>query len=248
MIKCINSKALDEAGGLEGLLGKAAARGFEGLELSFGKQEEAAGEDLAEQMGKWGGGIVVLTTSDFDLFSLAEADGSVRQGAIECFGGLLRMAVGGQESEKQCERMVVIGAYERQEVEGGLRGSYEGAFNRLFLGLEELAGQAEEWGVRLALENPGGGLLLSPLEMRDLIDEINSGYVGICFNPAWAGRLGDRLDWMRIFGQRIFAVRLNFERWDKLKVLEKIDDCYLDVIEKLTKKGFDGPVIYKPGA
>ena len=141
--------------------------------------------------------------------------------------------------------MVVIGAHEQQEVEGGLRGSYEGSFHRLFLGLEELAEQAEECGVRLVLENPGGGLLLSPLEMRDLIDEVNSGYVGICFNPAWAGRLGNRLDWLKIFGQRIFAVRMNFEQLDDLKDIEKINGCYQEVIDTLEKKGFAGPVMYK---
>jgi hexulose-6-phosphate isomerase len=90
--------------------------------------------------------------------------------------------------------------------------SYENAFNCLFRHLEILASEAQKQKVNLALENPSRDLLLSPLELRDLIDQINSAHLGICFNPHYAAQLGKPLDWAHILNHRIFAVKLAREK------------------------------------
>lgn len=85
---------------------------------------------------------------------------------------------------------------------------YEGMFNRLFAELVGLTAYAEPRTVSLLLENPARGLLMSPLELRGLIDEINSGWIGIAFNPGNVPPDGDAADWIHILGQRIGAVIL----------------------------------------
>jgi len=85
---------------------------------------------------------------------------------------------------------------------------YEQSFNTLFQSLKELACDAEAASLIIALENPAAGLLLSPLELREFIDQFNTPALGICFNPVHVAVLGDPLDWLAILDGRIVALRL----------------------------------------
>ena len=180
-----------------------------------------------------------ITSSRFDIYSLSSANKQLHTEAIECFTSFLCLAGKGsgikQDSEKSEKPVIVISAHKQQKTTF----SYEQAFNSLFDALERLSEIAERESVMLAMENPGSGLLLSPLELRELIDEINSPYLGICFNPDNVKRSGDPLDWLRILDKRVIALRLPTK-----DVAENgAEDNQSMIVTELERQGFDNPTI-----
>ncbi len=84
--------------------------------------------------------------------------------------------------------------------------SYQAAYDRLRGALDELIPVAEEFRVALALENVWNRFLLSPLELRDLVDSCQSPYVGVYLDVGNVMLTGYPEDWIRILGQRIHRV------------------------------------------
>ena len=62
---------------------------------------------------------------------------------------------------------------------------------------------AEEWGIRLLVENVWNNFLLSPLEMARFIDELDSPAAGVYFDIGNVLRFGWPEQWIRILGSRI---------------------------------------------
>ncbi|REJ83129.1 MAG: sugar phosphate isomerase/epimerase [Planctomycetota bacterium] len=69
--------------------------------------------------------------------------------------------------------------------------------------LKENAPYAEDKGIRLLVENVWNNFLLSPLEMAQFIDEIDSPVVGVYFDLGNVVRFGWPDQWIRILGPRI---------------------------------------------
>lgn len=69
--------------------------------------------------------------------------------------------------------------------------------------LKENAPYAEDQGIRLLVENVWNNFLLSPLEMAQFIDEIDSPVVGVYFDLGNVVRFGWPDQWIRILGPRI---------------------------------------------
>lgn len=69
--------------------------------------------------------------------------------------------------------------------------------------LKEAAPYAEEQGILLLVENVWNNFLLSPLEMREFIDRIDSPAVGVYFDVGNVVRFGWPEQWIRILGHRI---------------------------------------------
>ena len=244
MIKCINSNVLSAATTWEALLDKAAALGFAGIELSspssIGPDREFTPQRCVELVGRaqqCSLRIPSITTDEFDLFSLANADDQQRTAAIEQLTNLLKIA-GGLGPEV----FFTIEAHAVQSEDVRLKWPYEQSFNNVFAALEQLTERAQEFGVYLAFENPAGGLLLSPLEVRDLIDELNSPFLGLCYNPSYAARLSNPMDWVEIMAQRIFVVRLPYGQKSENTNATISDEL---ILEKLERTGFNGPVVHK---
>lgn len=193
-------------------------------------------DDLIRIAGRKGLMAKAITSSRFDIYSLSSANKQLRTEAIECFTSFLCLAGKcnniNQDSEKP---VIVICAHKQQKTTF----SYEQAFNCLFDSLEQLSEIAERESVMLAMENPGGGLLLSPLELRELIDEINSSYLGICFNPDNVGQSGDPIDWLRILDRRVIALRLPSENAAE----NGAEDNQDVIVTELEHQGFNSPVI-----
>lgn len=74
--------------------------------------------------------------------------------------------------------------------------------------LIELAQYAEKVDIKIGVENIRNKFLLSPLEMRTFIDEINSPYVGVWLNVANMMMFGYPEQWIMILGKRIIKVHL----------------------------------------
>ncbi len=242
MIKCVNSNSLQRATSFDELLRQATHAGFAGLELDFGADQpiflERFGETGSSALKKvkdWGLKICSVATGKYDIFSLGAPDAQVREAANEYYKNLIDLA-----AEFGRGVVVVIAAHEIRPLGTKLEGSYEQTFNFVFESLEAMAGRAERQSIYLAIETPGGGLLLSPLELRELIDQINNPYVGICLNPHYVERLGDPLDWLSILDRRVIMIHLPVERLS----FDEADKNYQPLLHTLKARGFTGPLVY----
>ena len=88
---------------------------------------------------------------------------------------------------------------------------YDAALERARVGMDELRGEALRSGVTLAIENVWNKMLLSPLEMRDLIDVANGADekpFGVYFDVGNVLQTGYPEQWISILGSRIARVHL----------------------------------------
>ncbi len=83
---------------------------------------------------------------------------------------------------------------------------YDVAYNRALEAFAELKAEAESFKVSIGLENVWNKFLLSPLEMRDFIDRIDSPYVGAYLDVGNIIYTGYPEHWIRILGKRIKKV------------------------------------------
>lgn len=85
---------------------------------------------------------------------------------------------------------------------------YDVAYNRSLSAFRELAPYAEHRKIKIGVENIWGKFLLSPLEMRDFIDEVDSDYVQAYFDVGNCMLFGYPEHWIRILGKRIVDIHL----------------------------------------
>jgi len=85
---------------------------------------------------------------------------------------------------------------------------YERAYADWVTLLLDLRYAAEEHGVELWAVVGSAGFLTSPLEVRTLIDQVNSAYMGIALDVDRAAALSDPADWVHILLHRLRAVYL----------------------------------------
>ena len=69
--------------------------------------------------------------------------------------------------------------------------------------------EAEAAGVALALEAPSAGCLLSPVELREIIDAANSWAVGAVIDLRRLALFGSPADWLTTLKHRVHGVRLD---------------------------------------
>ena len=100
----------------------------------------------------------------------------------------------------------------------GIRGQSEmhGAFSRYQDGwnhtlslLHEIRFDVESSGVRLGIEAASGGFLLSPLDARNLADEVNSPCIGFSLSEERIGSVGRMDDWLETLQHRVHVIRLS---------------------------------------
>lgn len=86
--------------------------------------------------------------------------------------------------------------------------AYSDAIHFLHRILVDLRFTAESTGVVLAIEAGAGGLLISPEETRELLDDVNSWVVGVCLDVARLASFSSVGDWIAMLTHRIHAVRI----------------------------------------
>ncbi len=79
---------------------------------------------------------------------------------------------------------------------------YDIAYDRCREALGRLAPEAEKANVHIGIENVWNRFLLSPLEMKRLLDEVGSDYVGAYFDVGNVIYTGYPEDWIRILGKK----------------------------------------------
>ncbi len=88
--------------------------------------------------------------------------------------------------------------------------TYSQAYDQLYSLLYEIAPRADELAVKLLVQAPQRAFLLSPLELRRLIDAVNSPNVGCClsFESCLAHELSIA-HWLEVLNARVFACRIS---------------------------------------
>ncbi len=86
-------------------------------------------------------------------------------------------------------------------------GGYQDALNFAHRVLHDLRHEAESAGVAIALEAASAGCLLSPVELREIVNQANSWAVGVCLDLDRVACVGHPVDWIRTLGGRIHSVR-----------------------------------------
>lgn len=131
--------------------------------------------------------------------------------------------------------------------------SYAEALDLAFEALRDLAPAAEKRGVTIAVENVWNQFLLSPVEMRDLIDRLNSPFVQAYVDVGNILKFGFPQDWINILGRRIVRIHLkDFKiavgNLDGFCQLGDGDADWAAVVAALQRHGYNGPLTYEgPG-
>ncbi len=97
----------------------------------------------------------------------------------------------------------------QQSCQGRGFARYQEGLNFAYEVLHRARHEAEATGVAVALEAADGGCLLSPVELREIIDAANSWAVGACVDAARIAVFGSPADWVRTLQHRVQAVRLS---------------------------------------
>lgn len=106
-----------------------------------------------------------------------------------------------------CDTILVVpGSVHAEFASPGKVVDYEDAYKRSLAAFWELKEDAERLQVNIGIENVWNQFLVSPLEMRDFIDRIDSPYVGSYFDVGNVLFNGHPEHWIKILGSRIKKV------------------------------------------
>jgi L-ribulose-5-phosphate 3-epimerase len=130
---------------------------------------------------------------------------------------------------------------------------YAQALDLAYAALCELAPVAEKHKVAIAIENVWNQFLLSPVEMRDLIDRVGSPWVKAYFDTGNVLKFGFPEDWIDILGPRIARIHLKDFKIEVGNIngfcpLGDGDANWPAIMAALRRHGYDGPLTYEgPG-
>ena len=130
-----------------------------------------------------------------------------------------------------------------------VEGTYQQVWDNLVGILRELAPSAEAHRVAVGLENVWNKFLLSPKEMRDIVDEIGSDWVGTYLDTANMMAYGYPEHWIRELGSRIKRVHFKDFSRDAHQFVNLLDGDtdWPAVMEAFRAIGYDGYVIHEVG-
>ncbi|MBM7583393.1 hexulose-6-phosphate isomerase [Caldicoprobacter guelmensis] len=224
--------------------------GFEGIELSLDEEGEVSLNSSEKDILRikkiaqdTGIEIASLATGLYWTYPVSSSDPKIRQKSKDIV-------------KKQLETAALLGTDGILVVPGMVAGlspdsevvQYDIAYERALEAFMELKEEAEAIKVSICLENVWNKFLLSPLEMRDFIDKINSPYVGIYLDVGNIIYTGYPEHWIRILGKRIKKVHFkDFRR--RVGTLEGFVDLlagdvnFPEVMQAFKEVGYDDYVI-----
>lgn len=189
---------------------RAAERGFHGLELRLDAEGRVAlpapydepdrAADLARSMG-----LEVPSTMGpafVDLFHL-ELDESLPQILRRTERGLQAAQALGAGAILQIPGYVQVAWDPRSPVV-----PYDVAYDRSLAIYRELRSLAAQYRIEICVENVWNRFLLSPLEMRGFVDEIDSPFIRAYFDVGNVLVNGFPEQWLRILGSRVGRIHL----------------------------------------
>ncbi|MFA7693327.1 MAG: sugar phosphate isomerase/epimerase [Candidatus Hydrogenedentes bacterium] len=130
--------------------------------------------------------------------------------------------------------------------------SYDLALENILDSVQKLVPRAEALKVGIGIENVWNKLLLSPVELRDFIDQCESEYVGAYIDTGNIILYGYPEQYLRILGRRVRAVhakdfRASAGNFDGFVMLMEGDVNWPAVVDALSEIGFDGALTAEYG-
>jgi len=130
--------------------------------------------------------------------------------------------------------------------------SYDAALENALGAVQEMTPVAEKIGVTLGIENVWNKFLLTPVEMRDFIDQCESENVGAYIDTGNIIPYGYPEQYLRILGSRVRAVhakdfRASAGNFDGFVMLMEGDVNWPEVTAALNEIGFDGALTAEYG-
>ena len=208
----------------------AADAGLDGLELT-GVSTQGEAEDARAAADAAGIEIASVMAGSHWSLPLSSTDEAVRVEGVEGIVDSLKVADwAGTDTV-----LVVPGVVDEDN-------RYHAALDLAAKSIRELLPAAEELGVNMALENVWNKFLLSPVEMRDFIDQFDSEYVKAYFDVGNILLYGYPVHWIEVLGERI--VRVHVKDFDTntrqfVPLLTGSVD-YPRVVNALRGVGYDG--------
>jgi hexulose-6-phosphate isomerase len=235
------------AGTIRESLALAKDAGFEGVELALNgtgelsmESSEAEIREIKKTADDMGLSLYSLSSGLCWDYRLSDDDPKLRAKAKDMI-------------KKQLETAKILGADTALVLPGVVNVSfsspekkvaYDIVYERALEGIGELKSYAESLQVNIGLENVWNKFLLSPMEMRDFIDKIDSKYVGSYLDVGNTLYCGYPEDWVRILGSRIKKIHFKDYRMEAGGVHGFVDLLagdvdYPEVVKALGEIGYD---------
>ncbi len=140
--------------------------------------------------------------------------------------------------------LVVPGAI-RATPEENIPVRYDIGYTRSIESIKKAIPVAEENGVYVCIENVWNNFLLTPIEMRNFVEEINSEFVRVYFDVGNILKIGFPEMWIRILGRLIKRIHLkdfkvNIGNANGFCGLLEGDVNWPEVVQALKETGYDG--------
>jgi len=225
----------------------AVEAGFEAVQLYVEREgylslasDLKVAEDIAARAASAGVALASLEIAPFQ-YSFTDPDPEVREDAKRVVCRALEIA-----ATMGMPGVLVIPGYVGLPWDPSVEPiPYDQAYERTRDGLAAVAPDAERLGKLVLVENVWNRFLLSPLEMRTLIDEVGSSQVGALLDTGNVVLFGYPEQWIRILGNRVREVHLkdfkaNVGTIDGFVQLLEGDVNWPEVMAALGEIGFDG--------
>ncbi len=176
------------------------------LNMKTTEKEMAAMKTMAQDMGR-----EICSVGSWNLWTsnLVSDDKKVREYAK----GIIRQQLTAA-SVCGADTILVVPGYVGTPFAQGIV-SYDVAYDRAQEALADLADFAKQQKVAIGVENVWNKFLLSPLEMKRFLDEINSEYVGAYFDVGNIIYIGYPDQWIRILDKHIKKLHFCDCRYDQ---------------------------------
>ncbi len=208
----------------------AAEAGLDGLELT-GVNTQAEAEDARAAADAAGIEIASVMADTHWKLPLSSTDEAVRVAGVKGVEQSLRVA-----SWARTDVVLVVPGVVDENTQ------YHAALDIAAKSIRELVSTAEGLGVAVALENVWNKFLLSPVEMRDFIDQFGSDHVKAYFDVGNILLYGYPVHWIEVLAERVARVHIkdfNVESRQFVALLTGSVD-YPRVINALRGVGYDG--------
>jgi len=169
--------------------------GFDGVELN--SPVDFPMSEILDAKAKSGIELPTVVNKDHWSAPLSDPDPEVRKKCIDSVAKSLR-----EVKEMGGDTVLVVPGVVNEKV------SYEQAYITSQNAIRELIPYAEETGMQIALENVWNNFLISPVEAKRFVDEINHPLVGWYFDIGNVLRYGWPEHWIRTLNKRIMKLHI----------------------------------------
>jgi len=256
MYKAINQWSFPEGYSVKQCLELAAKAGFRAFEPGYFETGEVSLETSAAKLREirsmasdMGMELTSLASGLYWKYSLTSDCDTIRQKGRDIVRAQLDAA-----AELQVPTILVVpgkvgkGFWSEDEFV-----YYDVAYERALEAMLALRDHARDCGVIIGVENVWNNFLLSPLEMRDFIDKIDSPFVGMYLDVGNMLRDSFPEMWVRILGKRVARVHVKDFKIAVGNISGFVDLLSGDVnfpavVRELAAAGYDGPLIAEMGA